>query len=150
APHCRGLVVPVFASGADGQLTPCSQIDLARAIVQAVGHGAQVLNVSGGQFAPGGVAHQFLADAVRYCAAEAALLVAAAGNEGCACLHVPAALPSVLTVGAMDRAGRPLGFSNWGEAYRAQGVLAPGEDLPGAEPGGGVMTGSGTSLAAAV
>ena len=65
------------------------------------------------------------------------LIVAAGGNDGCECLHVPAALPNVIAVGAMDANGRPLEFSNWGELYRQQGVLAPGENILGAVPGGG-------------
>lgn len=39
APNCRGLIVPVFSDGRDG-LAPCSQIDLARAITQAVEGGS--------------------------------------------------------------------------------------------------------------
>jgi hypothetical protein len=62
-----------------------------------------------------------LSDAVRRAAAEGALIVAVVGNDGCACLHVPGALPTVLAVGAMDRTGRPIPSSNWGEAYRTNG-----------------------------
>ncbi len=75
------------------------------------------------------------------------LLVAAAGNDGCECLHVPAALPTVLAVGAMDDRGQPMDFNNWGEAYQAQGILAPGENILGAQPGGGTVRLSGTSFA---
>jgi cyanobactin maturation PatA/PatG family protease len=74
-------------------------------------------------------------------------IVAAAGNDGGACLHVPAALESVLAVGAMDARGGPLGFSNWGEAYRSQGILALGENISGAIPGGGTAVKTGTSFA---
>ena len=49
------------------------------------------------------------------CAVERdVLIVAAAGNDRCACLHLPAALPSVLAVGAMDDDGYPLEFSRLG------------------------------------
>ena len=64
------------------------------------------------------------------------LIVAAAGNNGCQCLHLPAALPTVLAVGAMDAQGLPLGSSNWGDAYQNEGILAPGEKVFGAVPGG--------------
>ena len=73
--------------------------------------------------------------------------VAAAGNNGCDCLHVPAALPAVLAVGAMDAHGHPLEFSNWGKAYQTQGILAPGKDITGAKSGGGTVQLSGTSFA---
>ncbi len=84
-----------------------------------------MINVSGGQFSPSGTAHPILADAVRACAASGVLIVAAAGNQGCDCLHIPGALPSVLAVGAMDAGGNPLPFSNWGDVYESQGILAP-------------------------
>jgi cyanobactin maturation PatA/PatG family protease len=144
APGCRGLIVPVFA---DGQTGPLSQLDLARAINQAVEQGAHIINISGGQLSQSGEADPILANAVRFCNNNGVLIVAAAGNDACRCLHVPAALPSVLAVGAMNAQGVPLDFSNWGEAYQTQGILAPGENVLGAIPGGGVATKSGTSFA---
>src|SRR5690349_2966760 len=47
APSCSGLIVPIFEEGDSGELAPCSQIDLARAILQAVQHGAHIINISG-------------------------------------------------------------------------------------------------------
>src|SRR5262249_53151557 len=102
APRCRGVLLPVFASVDADRFRPCSQLDLARAIGQAVQAGAQVINISGGEFSPSGMAHPILEDAVRACARSGVLIVAAAGNDGCSCLHVPAALETVLAVGAMD------------------------------------------------
>ena len=147
APGCRGLIVPVFRDEPGGELAPCSQIDLARAIIQAMERGAHVINISGGEPAASTEPHSLLANAVRLCAANGVLIVAAAGNEGCQCLHVPAATSPTLAVGAMDAQGWPLDFSNWGEAYQTQGILAPGEHIVGAVPGGGVTTRSGTSFA---
>ncbi|MEG4243014.1 PatA/PatG family cyanobactin maturation protease [Microcoleus sp. Pol10_D6] len=147
APHCRGLIVPVFTNGREGGLAPCSQIDLARAITQAVGQGANVINISGGQLTTSAESDQLLANAVRLCQENNVLIVAAAGNDGCDCLHVPAALESVLAVGAMDAQGNPIGFSNWGEVYQNQGILALGENILGAIPGGGTATKTGTSFA---
>jgi cyanobactin maturation PatA/PatG family protease len=84
---------------------------------------------------------------VRLCADNNVLLIAATGNDGCECLHVPAALPTVLAVGAMGENGEPLDYSNWGQAYQTQGILAPGENIVGAQPGGGTKAMSGTSFA---
>ena len=150
APHCRGLIVPIFREAADGSIVPCSQLDLARAITQAVEQGAHIINISGGEFSPSGMAHPILADAVRECAEKGVLIIAATGNQGCKCLNIPGALPSVLAVGAMDAQGVPLEFSNWGEVYETQGILALGEDIPGASPGGSVFMYTGTSYATAV
>jgi cyanobactin maturation PatA/PatG family protease len=150
APGCRGLIVPIFEDGPADTLAPCSQVDLARAIKRAVQAGAQIVNISGGEFSTSGTAHPILADAVQDCSERGILIVAAAGNQGCDCPHVPGALPSVLAVGAMNSKGEPLEFSNWGEVYRMQGVLAPGENVLGAIPGGGTATQSGTSYATAI
>ncbi len=150
APLCRGVILPIFQSIREQSIQLCSQLDLARAITQAVEQGAHVINISGGQFSPSGTAHPLLADVVRDCARRGILIVAAAGNDGCACLHVPAALDSVLAAGAMDAQGRPVSSSNWGGLYGIQGILAPGVDILGAQPGGGTARGTGTSYATAV
>ena len=147
APLCRGLVAPIFNNGTDDSIAPSSQLDLARAINQAVQEGAHIINISGGELSPSGTAHPILADAVRSCISSNVLIVAAVGNDGCDCLHVPGALPSVLAVGAMNADGLPLDFSNWGEKYQTQGILAPGENVLGAKPGTDVVTNSGTSYA---
>ena len=150
APRCRGVLLPIFQSIGAQSFQPCSQLDLARAITQAMQQGAHVINISGGQFSPSGTVHPLLADVIRACAGRGVLIVAAAGNDGCACLHVPAALDSVLAVGAMDARGEPLGCSNWGSLYRIQGILAPGVDILGAQAGGGTTLGTGSSYATAL
>jgi cyanobactin maturation PatA/PatG family protease len=147
APNCRGLIIPVFTDGREGGLAPCSQVDLARAITQAVEQGANVINISGGQLATSAEPDQLLENAVRLCQENNVLIVAAAGNDGCECLHVPAALESVLAVGAMNDQGNPIGFSNWGEAYQNQGILALGENILGTIPGGETAAKTGTSFA---
>lgn len=147
APNCRGLIIPVFTDGRERGLAPCSQIDLARAITQAVEQGANVINISGGQLAASAESDKLLANAVRLCQENNVLIVAAAGNDGCDCLHVPAALESVLAVGAMDTQENPIGFSNWGKVYQSQGILALGENVLGAIPGDGTALKSGTSFA---
>lgn len=146
APNCRGLIVPVFQ---DDRLN-LSQLDLARAIEQAVNAGAHIINISGGQLTDEGEAEGWLKRSVQLCQDKNVLIVAAAGNDGCACLHVPAALPAVLAVGAMNEQGKPIDFSNWGESYQTQGILAPGENILGAQPGGGTTRLSGTSFAAPI
>ncbi len=152
APHCRGLVVPIFKDGTNGSIAPCSQLDLARAITQAIQENAHIINISGGELSPSGAAHPILADAVQACADNNILIIAAAGNDGCECLHVPGAVPSesVLAVGASDNEGSPLDFSNWGAQYRTQGILAPGENILGASSGGDTTVASGTSYATAI
>ncbi|MEM7588182.1 MAG: S8 family serine peptidase, partial [Acidobacteriota bacterium] len=136
--------LPVFAQLSHGGLIPCSQLDLARAIGQAISAGAHILNISGGELSASGQATDLLRKAVQQAVDANVLVVSAVGNDGCECLHVPAALPGVLAVGALDPHGQPLDSSNWAERLARQGVMAPGAQIPGALPGGrfGVMTGS--------
>jgi len=141
APKCRGLIIPVFPDSG----RKLSQLDLSRAIEQAVAAGAHIINISGGELTDEGEAEGWLEKAVQLCNQNKVLIVAAAGNDGCECLHVPAALPTVIAVGALDDQGKPIDFSNWG--YENQGILAPGENILGAQPGGGTQRLSGTSFA---
>jgi cyanobactin maturation PatA/PatG family protease len=150
APNATGLILPVFRSDANGKVLPCSQLEMAMAIKQAAVAGAHVINISGGELSESGSAHPVLLDAVKQCEKQNILVVAAAGNDGCACLHIPGALPWVLPVGAMNENGDPLEFSNWGAMYSEKGLLAPGIDIRGPQEGGGATQKSGTSYAAAI
>ncbi|SDH28873.1 MULTISPECIES: S8 family serine peptidase [unclassified Duganella] len=149
APGCRGIIVPIYSSSQGGKRS-CLQLDLARAIDHAISHGAHIINISGGELSASGTADPLLQQAIQRCAELGILVVAAVGNDGCRCLHVPASLASVLAVGAMDHNQQPLDFSNWGDLYQNNGILAPGVDIPGAAPGGAVMPRSGTSFAAPI
>jgi hypothetical protein len=82
--------------------------------------------------------------------AEDVLVVAAAGNHGCACDTIPASVAGVLAVGAHDETGAPLLISNWGPGQRGQGLLARGSGIPGTCVGGGLCRGTGTSFATAL
>ncbi|WP_026179438.1 S8 family serine peptidase [Streptomyces hokutonensis] len=144
APRCRGLLLPVFRDGHEARIP---QLDLARAIERAVQEGAHIINISGGERVPDGQADELLARALQLCDDHGVLVIAAAGNDGCDCLQVPAAVPSVLAVGATDPNGTPLQISNWGAAYATHGVVAPGEAVEGAAPGGGRATVTGSSFA---
>jgi cyanobactin maturation PatA/PatG family protease len=154
APRCRGWIVPIFGdAGArpDEPFRPaCSQLELARAILMALERGASIINISAGQYGPAASAEPILADAVGRAIRRGALVVAAAGNDGCECAHVPAALPGVLAVGALDPMGRPSASSNWGGSYRSAGLLAPGAGLIAAGAGRGRVVVAGTSFATAL
>lgn len=146
APLCTALLVPVF--GPQRRTVP--QIELARAIERAIDGGAHVINLSGGQYVDSGESDDFLAHAVEKCRINNVLLVAAAGNDGCDCLHVPAAHEAALAVGALGDDGQPHRSSNWGPAYATNGLLAPGENVLGACAGGGTIRLTGTSASAPI
>jgi cyanobactin maturation PatA/PatG family protease len=149
APKCRGVLVNIFRDRGERKEGVCSQSYLAYAINLAVHRGANVIAISGGQLARFGPedAEPLLVRALENCARNNVLIIAAAGNDGCACVHIPAALPGVLAVGALSESGSPLDSSNWGSAYRHQGILAPGENILGAAPGGRIDRRNGTSFA---
>jgi cyanobactin maturation PatA/PatG family protease len=149
APECAGISLPIFDCD-PGPVAPADQRRLAQAILDAVDAGARIINVSAGQLVDDGAAAPALLEAVRRCVEAGVLIVAAAGNEGCDCLHVPACLPGVLSVGAMSRDGLPLEGSNWGPIYRERGLLAPGENILVATREGPPSLRTGTSYAAAV
>lgn len=82
--------------------------------------------------------------------------VFAAGNDGTAAssIKLPAACPNALSVGATDDRDRLADFSSRGPVKWKSGsfikpeVSAPGKSIESAEPGGGLRTRSGTSMAA--
>lgn len=142
APACSFLVVPAWSP----ERPRPSQLDLARAIENAVAEGADIINVSGGQFADAPLAQDHLERAVQRCVDGDVLLIAAAGNDGCQCLHVPASLDGVIAVGSHGERA-PSEFSNHHIAYLENGITAPGENITGAALSGGTQEQSGTSVA---
>jgi cyanobactin maturation PatA/PatG family protease len=145
APRCTFLTVPTWTRE---QPRP-SQLELARAIETAVVRGADIINISGGQYSDAPLAQDHLARAVQLCIDEDVLLIAAAGNDGCECLHVPAALEGVLAVGSHGET-KASNFSNFHELYQRNGLSAPGEKITGAQTGGSLVQMSGTSAAAPI
>jgi len=123
APGCKGLYIPVYED-VNARLT-CSQERLADAIFRAVSHGARIINISGGMLSPADSSSLRLQAAVNYCYEKRVQIVAAVGNDGCDCLHVPASMPHVLAAGALDQEGRPYSFNNYGWVYQQQGILVP-------------------------
>lgn len=100
-----------------------------QALQQAVNAGADVVNMSFTLFNPANAAAR---DAIRNASNRGVLLVAAAGNEGLQVDRDPAALPEVMSVGAMNGGARAA-FSNWGGALS---VMAPGVNIPSTRPFG--------------
>ena len=142
APRCTLMTISTWTP----QVPRPSQLDLARAIETAVARGADIINLSGGQYSDAPMAQDHLERAVKLCVAEDVLLIAAAGNDGCECLHVPAALEGVLAVGSHGQTDVS-SFSNFHELYQRNGLSAPGEDITGAQTGGSIAQMSGTSAA---
>lgn len=149
ASNCTVSQIQIFDEpDADGKYI-CTQARLATSIREALSQRANIINISAAQQTDLLSLSADLSSALQEAVSCDALVVAAAGNHGCACDTVPASVPGVLAVGAHDNEGVPLVISNWGIHQRTQGIVAPGVDIPGACVGGGLCRASGTSFAAA-
>lgn len=132
--------------GATKDATPISD-----GIKYAVDHGAQVISMSlGGSDAGGATDSTPEADAIRYALDHNVVVVVAAGNsadKGDA-IQFPGAERGVITVAAVDSAGRHAAFSTTGWDVA---VAAPGVNLPcdAADSDDEYMLGDGTSQATA-
>ena len=116
---------------------------VASGIVKAVDMGARVINVSLGSFGNA----QALENAVNYALSRNVVVVAAGGNEQMNMLAYPAALPGVISVGAVDANGQQAYFSNSGESLT---LSAPGVGIVSGYTDNQVVIGSGTSQATAL
>ena len=146
----QGLFDPDLCSANGSAQQVCTQEELAAGIRSAVEQRANIINVSASQQADLLSLSSDLSDALQTARSRDVLVVAAAGNQGCACDTIPASVPGVLAVGAHGDDGVALAASNWGPGQRAQGLLAPGSSVPGACVGGGLCRASGTSFATAM
>lgn len=117
--------------------------DIAKGIVYAADHGAQVINLSLSSTSKDSV----LNAAVQYARSKNVLVVASAGNSRLtgSPIAYPAAFPGVLAVGATDSHGVSAPFSTTG-AY--VGISAPGVNVLSTYKGSNWTTMSGTSMAA--
>ncbi len=146
APCCRGVNIAV-AFNEESVLDPLSLvrgIDIARENEPNIIHIASCIPTCTGR------ADDFLERAIRTCIDNNILVIAPTGNDNGERWCLPAALPDVLAVGALNDKGVPFKFSNWGGIYQKQGIVAPGENILGAEPGGITNRRKGTSCSAPV
>jgi type VII secretion-associated serine protease mycosin len=139
APAAKILAISIgFGAG-----TRSSDDQIADAVVWAVDHGADVINMSLTRNSlewPESWDTAFL-----YAFEHDVVVVAAAGNRGSGTTEVgaPATIPGVLVVGGVDRNGSA-SFDASSQGITIS-VSAPSEDLVGAAPGGGYYSWAGTS-----
>lgn len=117
--------------------------DVASCIAWAHEQGAKVISMS-----LGGPASVSIRTAVRAAwsrgGSHGSVVVAAAGNEGNTATDFPAGYPEVVSVAAVDDAGRHASFSN---ANADVEIAAPGVQVLSTRRGGGYVRFSGTSMA---
>src|SRR5262249_50547168 len=110
APRCRGINVAVTFDEEGGQCP----IALTRGIEAARTTGANIIHIAPCIHTATGRGDDLVERAVRLCVENNVLVVAPAGNDNGASWCLPAALPDVLAVGALNDKGIPFKFSNWG------------------------------------
>jgi serine protease len=113
-------LMPVKVLGSSGS-GPTSA--LARGIVWAHQHGADVINLSLGCT---DCANQMADEAIESAVADGVVIVAASGNDGDNEVSYPASHPDVIAVGATDYNNLRAYYSNGGSALD---LVAPGGDL---------------------
>ncbi|MEU8583535.1 type VII secretion-associated serine protease mycosin [Streptomyces abikoensis] len=120
-----------------------------KAIRYAVDHGARIINISMG--GPDNVGRSPQTEAaVRYASAKGALIFASSGNDGdkSNLPQYPAAIPGVVSVGAIDRTST---VTKWSNSASNVALAAPGENIPGrCTKSEGLCDGGGTSQATAL
>lgn len=149
-PNCTLLVRPIFAetSSTNEQMPSATPQELAMAIIDCIGAGAHVVNLSAALVQPSAKGERDLEGALDYSAKRGVLIVAAAGNQGTVGSSVITRHPWVIPVVACDRLGRPISYSNLGDSIGRHGLSGPGDGITSLGTNGKPSRFSGTSAAA--
>ncbi|CAG9172555.1 cyanobactin maturation protease PatG family protein [Cupriavidus pampae] len=147
---CTGLSIPIYSDDEFGRIQGASQMMLSAAIGYAIEKGSDIINISGAQPTNSALSDLILKREISRCESLKILVVAAAGNDGCSCLSLPAAIKGVVPIGSTDEDGRLLQTSNFGEDYSKFGILMPGSKIPVPNAKGGVVERNGTSFSTAI
>ncbi|WP_235848351.1 S8 family peptidase [Litchfieldia alkalitelluris] len=130
-------IMPVKVMGDEGY---GSSFDIANGIIWATDNGADVINMSLGNYRDSDLLHE----AVRYAYDHDVVVIAASGNDNTDQPSYPAAYSEVLSVGAVDYRGDKASFSNYGDYID---VTAPGVQIPSTYIDSQYAALSGTSMA---
>jgi subtilisin family serine protease len=150
APGCSLIVRPIFSETNTGHDNPTTATapQLARAIVQTIDAGANVINLSLGLAAVSPTGQRDLEDAIDLAVRRGVIVVVAAGNQGAVGGSVLTQHPWVIPVVACDLQGGLVGNSNLGASIGRGGLRAPGQNIRSLAASGGSTTLNGTSVAA--
>jgi subtilisin family serine protease len=148
-PGCTLLVRPLFMQGR-GELPSATPAELARAIVDCVEAGAQILNISAALVGASGRGERVIDEAIAHTARRRVITVVAAGNDGALASSALTRHPWVLPVVATDARGRVSACSNLAASIARRGLGAPGERIVSVGPGDEPLALDGTSAAAAI
>ncbi|BBH23046.1 hypothetical protein Back11_43910 [Paenibacillus baekrokdamisoli] len=137
--NVRIMPIRVLGSGPDGSGLDS---DIAKGIIYAADHGANIINLSlgGPGYSP------YMDEAIDYALKKGVLVVGAAGNDSNDTKdYFPASKEEIIVVSALNQSDDLASFSNYGESVD---LTAPGEDIESTLPGNRKGKLSGTSMAA--
>jgi subtilisin family serine protease len=149
-PGCTLLVRPIFTEGdnGDGRMPSAPPQELAAAISDVVGAGANVINLSAALAQPFARRERELEEALDYAAQRGVLVVVAAGNQGTVASSTITRHPWAIPVVSCNPRGRPTAESNLGGSIGRRGLAAPGENVVSLGTDGTPQISGGTSAAA--
>ncbi len=136
----KSKIMPLRAAFATPSSALLKSSDVYEAINYAIQNKADVINMS---FAGSNLG--ILVDAIENAYSKGIVLVGAAGNSASTDKLYPAALPEVISVGAVDYVGDKASFSNYGDWID---IVAPGVGIYSTLPNNLYGTKKGTSMAA--
>jgi subtilisin family serine protease len=149
-PDSTLLVRPIFqeSSSANGHMPSATSEELAAALTDAIGAGANVINLSAAITQPSSRGERKLQQALDYAAHREVLVVAAAGNHGMLGSSAITRHRWVIPVIGCDLKGQPTTESNLGSSIGKWGLAAPGQGITSLGTDGQPQTLGGTSVAA--
>lgn len=148
-PGCTLLIRPIFTETTSGRehMPGSTPQELAAAILECIGAGARIINLSLALMQPSTRGGHALEEALNLALQRGVLIAAAAGNQGTLGSSAITRHPWVIPVVACDLRGRPINESNLGGSIGTRGLSAPGDNITSLSADGQSITLSGTSVA---
>ena len=151
-PDCNIILHPIFKEmipeKTNLKLSRITPKELANAIIETIDVGAKVINLSLELKISSLIPDPELLESYDYARKNDVLIIAAAGNHHSIGNISLINHPWIIPVAACDRNGKISTLSNFGPSIGIGGIMAPGEHIISASPGGKYIEMSGTSVAA--
>jgi subtilisin family serine protease len=138
APDAMLYSIKVMDSSGSGFIS-----DIIEGCQWAIGERIPVVNMSLGSDYQSNALREAMSEA----AAQGLSVIAASGNDGDGQVLYPAAYDVAICVGASDENDERVSWSNYGQALKENGVLAPGNWILATDRSGELVRVSGTSIA---
>jgi subtilisin family serine protease len=148
-PDCTLLVRPIFTEKTTGSehMPSATPQELASAILECIGAGARVINLSLALSQPSTKGERALEEALDQALKRGVIVVAAAGNQGTLGSSAITRHRWVVPVVGYNLQGRPTNESNLGGSIGKRGLGAPGDGVTSLSAEGPPVTFGGTSVA---